>query len=146
DYRRFAADQSQHDTLIADKAEWFEVSGAWRIVFEQKVIGVGSGEELLRNPIVPAGREIMSLEVAATHVHADHSARRSRGNRVIESLDVEPDELLGILPGPFHHFTDGRIAQQRNGHLVELDVLTSGVREFDDLGPIYSGKIVKKCV
>src|SRR5215471_16249011 len=110
------------------------------------MIGVSSGEELLRNPIVPAGREIMPFEVAAAHVHAHHGIRRSSGNRIIESVDVESYELVGILPDSFHHFADGRIAQQRNGHLVELNVLTSRVRELDNLGPIKSDKIAKECI
>src|SRR4051812_1215915 len=103
EYRDFAADQAKHDAFVFDEAERFEVSRPLRVVFEQEVVGIRAGKELLSNALVSAGREVMPLEIATAHMDADHRARRSRRDRLVESLDVKPNQTIGILPDTFHH-------------------------------------------
>ena len=108
-----------------------------RVVFEQKVIGIAfRAKNCSATRFVSAGREVMALEVAAAHVHADTTLEARRHDRIVERVDIKLDQSVGILAYAFHHLADCRVAQLGDRDLVELDIPASRVRR----GPTISAR------
>ena len=79
-----------------DEAQRREVAGALGVVFEQEVIDVGVGEESLGDQLIAARAEIMTLEIAAAHMHAEHHVSRASGDGIVDAVDIETDQTIRI--------------------------------------------------
>src|SRR5205807_1513276 len=77
--------------------------------------------------------EVTAPKIAAAHVNADGHVGRPVRDRLVDRLDVELDERIGIAAGSSDLFADYGIAQHRDRDLVELDVAASGGGERGDL-------------
>ena len=131
--RHLAADEAEHHALVLHEAQRREVAGALGVVFEQEVIDARLAEEALGDRLVAAGRQIVALEIAAAHVHAEHHVGRRARDRVVDGLDVEIDQPVGLSARGFDLLADRGIAQQRDRDLVELDVAAAGLDQPGDL-------------
>ncbi len=85
--------------------------------------------------------QIMALEVAAAHMDPDHDLRWARGSGVIDAVDIEIDEPIGLAAGALDLAADRRVAQQGDGDLIELNVTTSCRCEVPHLRREYGAKI-----
>src|SRR5262249_54984661 len=108
--RRLAADQAQNDALVLDEAERLEITSPPRVVLQQEVIDPGSAEKPLRNRFITAGGEIAPPEIAAAHVAAEDDLGRCVRDGVVETLDVDVQQMPGLLAGILDLLADRRIA------------------------------------
>jgi hypothetical protein len=108
--RGLAADKAQHHALVFDKAERLEVARSLGVVFKQKMIHFCPGEKSFRDGFISAGAKVMTLEVAAAHMHAESYARRRSGDGVVEAFDVEIDKVIRFLPRVLGLLADRGIA------------------------------------
>ena len=102
------------------------------------------GEEALGDRLVAAGAEIVALEIAAAHMHADDHVRRAFGDGVVDALDVQVDKNVGLAARALDLVADGGIAQKRDRNLVKLHITAAGLGELGDLLPEHCGKIGEK--
>ena len=66
-------------------------------------------------------------------MHADGEDRRGTpGDRAVKHVDVERDELIGIVAFALRQRADVVVAQERQGDLVELQVTAAGGIELFD--------------
>ena len=76
--RRLAADDPQHNSLsFRHESQRRKIACARRVIFEQEMVCLGTCEETLRHPVVPAVGEMATPEIAAAHVDADDDVRRA---------------------------------------------------------------------
>jgi hypothetical protein len=87
----------------------------------------------LGHRLVTAFRQIVAAEIAPAHVDADQHIHGHTRNGIVDRLDIEIDELVGVLARGLHFGADGRIAQHGDRHLVELHVAAACPREIRDL-------------
>ena len=121
--------------LSLTKRSGLKVARARRVVFQQEVVDLGAAEEPLRHRFIAAGREIVPLEIAPAHVDAENHIGRRAGHRVVDAIDIEIDQTIGLLPRVFDHLADRRIAQLRKSDLVQLNVAAAGLGQVRDLVP-----------
>ncbi len=105
------------------------------------MINVGIGEETLGHRCVAASAKIVALEIAAAHMNADHHVGRTRGHSLVDAVDVEVYERVGFCARARDLLPDRRVAQQRNGDLVELDITAARFREFANFLLIHSSQV-----
>src|SRR5262245_22654132 len=140
--RGLAAHQPEHDTLVRrHEPQRPEIAGALAVVFEQEHVDAALPEELLRDRLVAAGADPVTAVVPAAEMHADGHA----GRTVAERLGVRPQvpvEERTPVPAPLRdQRLDPRVAEERDWHLVELEVSAAEARELGDLGPIHRDQV-----
>jgi hypothetical protein len=144
-HRRLRADHAQHHALVLRyETQRRKIAGARRVKFEQEVIHLRIREKALGDRLVAAGAEIVALEVAAAHMHADRDVRRAFGDGVVDALDVQIDENARLAARALDLVADGGIAQKRDGDLIELHIPAAGLGEPGDLLPEHCRKIGEK--
>ena len=94
--------------------------------------------------LIAACAKIVTLEVAAAHVHADSDFGWARRDGLIDAVDIEIDQCVRIAARPLDLIADRRIAQQRHRDFVELDITAASRGEFADLLPEDRGEISKE--
>jgi hypothetical protein len=94
---------------------------------------LGAAKESFRNGFIAAGTKIVTPEIIAAHMHADHDAFGRRCHRIVDALDVEIDQHIRLLADRLDLLPDRGVAQQRDRNLVELNVAAAGIGEVRNL-------------
>ncbi len=134
-----------HAFALGHEPQRREIAGARGVEFEQEMIDVGVVEEAFSDLLIPAGREVVALEVAAADMNADYGAGCAYHRR-IDRTDVKINELVRLFALRDHLATDRRIAQHRQRNLVELDIAAASACKIGNLVMKHFGQIGKESV
>ena len=79
-------------------------------------------------------------------MHADGEIGRAARDRAIQHVDIKIHQLVGIVALAFCKLADVLVAQERERHLVELQIAATGVIDFLHLLLENRDHVVPICV
>src|SRR5678816_761259 len=132
--RHLGAHQAEYHLLpFGDVAQRLEAAGALGVELEEEAIDVDLGERGLGDVVIAAACEPGALEVAAAGVDANRHVVGDVADRGVDGLRVDRHVPLRIVTELAELLLHFRIAEHRDGGVVDLQVAAARLVEVGDL-------------
>src|SRR3989442_14288043 len=133
-YRHLTSPQAETDVAIpGHEAQRREPPGARRIVLEEERVDGEPREDALGDGVVTALANPLALVVAAAEVDANGHAARPVPERIVDETHVAAHHRIGVVAAAAESLPELRVAEQREGDVIQLDVRRPADRKIDEL-------------